>query len=363
MQIDFHHAVTYVAARTAGFAHEEADIVSYAAQYVDDAVSSGVVRFDNDAIATQISSSHKSFDAENLNNQENILVWLPYHFLPGNGGKPAGQSPEGTFIQKLVCTPDSPIANEMVRACILDCNKPYGLHRLGVTMHVYADTWAHQGFAGVLHEINEINDLEETAGTRVLDSIFERLASKTAPPIGHGRALSLPDMPFLSWKYRNGRGMPVSRNNTDLFCDAAESMCQAMQRFRCQNPDAAVPGLAVEDRQTIRAMLTNLTQEDGAERHRHWIEAVRTGAFTFGRAEIAYSETAWENVALQEPAASAAAAAGGGVDSFKIPGWPNVYHYTDSFLQSNWRLFQDAVQLHRFTIGRDILPKYGICSG
>lgn len=361
MQIDFHHAVTYVLARAAGFAHAEADIVSYAAQYVDDAVSSGVIRFDNDAIATRICSSHKSFDAENLDNKENILVWLPFHFLPGNGGLPAGQNPEGTFIQKLVCWPDSPIAIEMLRASILDCNKPYGLHRLGVAMHVYADTWAHQGFAGVLHKINEIDDLEETGGTHVVGNAFELLASKAAPPIGHGRALSLPDMPFLSWKYTNGQGGLVERNNTDLFCKAAERLCIAMQRFRCQDPDAGVPGLAAEDRQTIRSMFTNLKQEDAAERHRQWIEAIRTGAFTFGKAEIAYSETAWENVALQRPAA--AAAAGASSDPLRIPGWPNVYHYTDSFLESNWRLFQDAVQLHRFTVGRDILPKYGICSG
>ena len=49
MQIDFHHAVTYVAARVAGFVHWEADIIACAAQYVDDATSSGVVRGPNPA--------------------------------------------------------------------------------------------------------------------------------------------------------------------------------------------------------------------------------------------------------------------------------------------------------------------------
>jgi len=45
MQIDFHHTVTYVAARLAEFEHEEADIIAHAAQYVDDATSSGTVYF------------------------------------------------------------------------------------------------------------------------------------------------------------------------------------------------------------------------------------------------------------------------------------------------------------------------------
>jgi len=47
MQIDFHHAVTYVVARMAGFNHNEADTISYSAQYVDDATNDGVIEFTN----------------------------------------------------------------------------------------------------------------------------------------------------------------------------------------------------------------------------------------------------------------------------------------------------------------------------
>jgi len=79
MQIDFHHAVTYVTARVAGFPHEEADIIAYAAQYVDDATSSGAVVFENKALYTRISSAHKTTDVENLNDVENHVVWLPFN--------------------------------------------------------------------------------------------------------------------------------------------------------------------------------------------------------------------------------------------------------------------------------------------
>ncbi len=40
MQIDFHHTVTYVIARLAGFSQTEAGVIAYSAQYVDDAVNS-----------------------------------------------------------------------------------------------------------------------------------------------------------------------------------------------------------------------------------------------------------------------------------------------------------------------------------
>jgi len=118
MQIDFHHAVTYVTARCAGFTHPEADTIAYAAQYVDDSTSSGPIWFDNKAMYLRCSSAHGNLDLRNLNNAENHLVWLPFHFLPGNGGLPADQNPEGSFIKKIICYPNSPVAEEMIQAAI-----------------------------------------------------------------------------------------------------------------------------------------------------------------------------------------------------------------------------------------------------
>ena len=146
MQIDFHHAVTYVAARLAGFSHEEADIIAYAAQYVDDATSDGAVRFDNKAIYTRISSSHKTIDLQNLNPVDDLLVWMPFHFLPGNGGVPAGQNPDGTFIAKIVTMPDSPVAREMVQAAIVDNHQAL---RAPPTGHHHACLCRYLGASGI----------------------------------------------------------------------------------------------------------------------------------------------------------------------------------------------------------------------
>ena len=65
------------------------------------------------------------------------------------------------FVKKLVCYPDSYVAEDMVTACIAGHHREYGLHRLGITMHVLADTFAHQGFAGVNHKINEAENLKK----------------------------------------------------------------------------------------------------------------------------------------------------------------------------------------------------------
>lgn len=354
MQIDFHHAVTYVAARVAGFAHPQADVIAYAAQYVDDATSSGAICFTNKAMYQRISSAHKTIDPENLNDVENHLVWLPFHFLPGNGGLPAGQDPAGTFIDKLVTRPDSPVAQDMVAAAIADRHKPCGLHRLGVTMHVYADTWAHQGFAGVLHEINEVEHALETGDSKVFDDnglsgFIQRVLDDTIPPLGHGRANIFPDMPFLQWQYRDGRQVAKPRNNTDLFCTAADAMCRAMQAYRrADDPTIVVTGIGDDDMKKIRHLFATLTDKEGRKRHRSWVEKIAAGEFSFGQAQIAYADdgkTSWKAQALGT--------------SLDLP----VHDYKETFLASHWKHFHDAVQAHRLTVLHDILPRYGICAG
>lgn len=347
MQIDFHHAVTYVAARCAGFKAKEADTIAYAAQYVDDSTSSGPVWFDNKAMYMRCSSAHCSLDLSNLKDEENHLVWLPFHFLPGNGGLPAGQDPTGSFINKIVCHPGSSVAEEMLDAAIADKGKLCSLHRLGITMHVYADTWAHQGFAGVLHKINEVDKLRETSAKKVfkggLPKFVRSILDDTIPPLGHGRALTFPDMPFLSWEYTSGQKQRVKRNNTTLFLEAAEAMCRAMQRYR----GVKVTGFSSADKSILKDFFLLYTNKDGKARHQKWIKAIAGGAFSFGKAKISYAakgRNSWKAVALGT--------------SHDMP----VYSYTPDFLSSDWKFFHDALQQHRLVVCHEILPRFGICA-
>lgn len=353
MQIDFHHATTYVVARDAGFEHEKADIIAYAAQYVDDAVSSGTVYFDNGAVYNRISSAHKMLDPRNSQKLANHEVWMPFHFLPGNGGLAAGKHPSDSFIDKIVCKPNSPVAQEMVRDAILDHDRAYGLHRLGVTMHVYADTWAHQRFAGVLHSINEVDDAEEIGNSNVfkkgLAAVLRKILDDTIPPLGHGRAQTFPDMPFLKWKYRNGQGDVVTRDNTADFLEAADHMCIAMKRYIARDPNASVTGLSYVTRQQIENKFTTLLLEDEEERHQKWLAAIRDGEFSAcGIVDIddyfARGNDSWKADALGT--------------SFDLP----VHQYKSHFLESSWKLFHDAIHAHRFNVVYNILPKYGICA-
>ncbi len=353
MQIDFHHAVTYVVARLAGFNHKKADIIAYCAQYVDDATNAGLIHFNNGALYNRISSAHRMLDHRNLEELANHQVWIPFHFLPGNGGQPAGKNPEGTFIDKLICRPNSPIAQDMVRACIEQQGTAYGLHRLGITMHVFADTWAHQGFAGVNHEVNSAENILNPNG-KPAKKLMDRVASYfigEALPLGHGAVLSFPDRPFLKWSYTDGRDKKISRDNPADFLQAADEMCKVMQRFLLKDADAETDGLPEKDKVKLASMLRNTKGEEGDIRHEKWLQAIQDGKFSFGPVELSYipkGKSSWKHTALGTT---------NWVDREK-----DVHRYKKSFLKSNWKFFHDALQAHRFVVLHDILPRYGICA-
>jgi hypothetical protein len=61
MEKDFHFAVTCVVGRLAGFEHEPALVIATSAQYVDDTVSEGTIRFDTGEQYRRISSAHEKW--------------------------------------------------------------------------------------------------------------------------------------------------------------------------------------------------------------------------------------------------------------------------------------------------------------
>jgi len=356
MQIDGHHTLTYVVARLAGLSHKDADIVAYSAQYVDEATNEGVIKFDNGAMYHRTSSAHKMMDYRNSDALANQRVWVPFHFLPGNGGLPAGQNPDGKFIEKLICKPDSHVARDMLKSMMVDLHKNYSLHRLGITLHVYADTFAHQGFAGVNHKVNEVHNL--SSGNSEKDAgFFDKMKTffvSSMFPLGHGASLSHPDKPFLVWDYQNGLGNHIKRDNQKIFSDAADAMCKVVQSYIAEDNAMDVSkqkGLKESDKTLIANLLAKFTSDDGEERHHSWLKAISSGEFSFGKVDLEFipkGKGSWKHQAIEQDK--------------EVDDGNEEFQYNPEFLMSNWKLFHDALQAHRFDVLHDILPKYGICA-
>lgn len=354
MQVDFHHGAVYALSRIAGFERPEAEIIATASQYVDDATNDGLVTFDNGALYLRMATAHRMLDYRNFAALANHRVWLPFHFLPGNCGRPAGAEVQGPFIHRLICTPNSPVAQDMVAAAIAARAEPWALHRLGIALHVYADTWAHQGFAGVSHEVNQVSDVRDEAG-RPDESLARRLANYFmggALPLGHGPALSYPDRPWLIWSYTNGLGRRVERNNPEIYIDAAEHLLVALRRYRLGDPAASVQGLSPRDRDALFTLFVQCRDPEPESRHASWLSAIGDGTFSFGADRdlryVAKGEGSWKHRAL------------GTLRDVEEP--DERPPFQPGFFTSDWKRFHDAALVQRLHLITSVLPRYGICA-
>jgi len=357
MEIDFHHGVTYVLARFAGFNADEAEIIAYSAQHVDDAISDNAFMFDNGAIYKPTCSAHKALDYHNFNKLSNHLVWVPFHFLPGNCLKKAGECEE-EFYLKVICRPNSFITDDMVKECIKKSREPNALYRLGITMHTYADTWAHQGFSGIQHYSNMVQYLDDETSKKLIDKAakyflgtFDRELGRFLDniiPLGHGAVLSFPDKPYLKWSYKDYSGKLIERDNSLIFLDAAQNMFSVMQRFRAG--DYYVPTVKLD--KNISDLLLKLFIEIddvyGGVRHKKWMQKLAQGAFGFAPVNLSYScegPNSWEYKAFGR----------------KKNGSGVKYKYNDGFENSDWKKFYDALAEHHYFLLRVLFPQYRLC--
>jgi hypothetical protein len=385
MQIDFHFGATYAVARIAGFAHAAAQTIATAAQYVDDSTTSGFLRFDNGVRFHRLATAHPMVSLENLSNDAAALSWLPFHFLPGNDGldSPAPLDAAG-YRRRLVCRPDSPVARAMMDDVIRRRDAPHALHRLGIAAHVFIDTFAHQGFVGERDPLNRARDLRRADG-RPLDG-FEHL-----PALGHGQVGTYPDQPALRWRYVDGDGQLVERDNPRDFLRAADRLCQEFRRHLAGDPAAAVPGLGAA-LPAMRRLVEGLAFERGEQRLDGWLEAIADDAFGFGTAHPRYvgkGEGSWKHRALGDDYLNwlQGLAAALHRREQELAGWRRIgaalaedvvhraealavrldleehsYPFSQDFLASDYKRFHDAAEEQRYVVFRTILPRFGIHS-
>ena len=163
-----HYYGTYAIARAAGLKPQDAKIIAYSAQYVDDSNHTNDEVHNDGGMLYEIATAHhwkqagkgywiykikesliKIFTHRKIGNVEQRRVWVPFHFYPGNQGD--------TFSKKLICRKNSTLVNEMFDNHIEQLkNTPYILQLIGIASHVYMDTFSHYGFSGKSSRENKV---------------------------------------------------------------------------------------------------------------------------------------------------------------------------------------------------------------
>ena len=364
MQIDFHLGATYVLARLSGFSPFEANTIASASQYVDDAIHSGTVFFNNRSAYSFTASAHRMLDYRNWEQLSNHHVWIPFHFIPGNHVQESTVDP---LVQKLICRPNSPIAQEIVQSCIQQFSRPYGYHLLGVTTHAFVDTWAHQGFAGITHAVNKVSEIYDEDGSldhEMMDyrkkyysrnffrKIFDKLRSYfvgEGNPIGHGTVLSYPDLPYLRWAYKDWEGKVIHRDNPSDYMSAIHHVLEFYKDLRLQH-GLPIVKIQQSDLDQLRHLIENVDHEEGEDRLAAWRDAIKGYKFSFGMDVWTYSvegNDSWLKEAFDFDT----------VEDFEFD---NIT-YKESFLKSNWKMMHDALLFYRFSVLHEVLPRHQIC--
>ncbi len=243
MDINFHYAAIKAIAHHAGFDPAESELVAYASQFVDDANEYKALNLDKDPGVDgirfdgvefdPICTAHKDLDYANavFDRRARLVVYACFHFIPSFSdstpakGRQVGK--DGDFGRNLVVEALDTLKGGEKKKRVRD------LIRLGIALHSYADTWAHQGFSGFWdHENNDISNLKIRTEQGKWESVnlVSSFVSYAAPDIGHGEAGSLPDRTDVSWQcepYKTTK----HRSNTVQFLAAARKILQLLSGY------------------------------------------------------------------------------------------------------------------------------------
>ena len=259
MQKDFHYYATYCAAYIAGYSHTESLAIGYSAQFVDCCSRSLLIKLGGpkSAATTQLQLEMMDIKPDPVALQNVTRIWAAFHFLPGDlyaEKKRVSRMYRSKY--RLICKPNGTLVKDTVNLA-----KGRGLPAVGIAMHVLADTWAHQNFAGtpslVINNTNyhfyellpdgQRRKMEFRHNPSAADNLDKSIyTSSLYQPqensimnLGHGRAGHLPDYSFVRYAYLPAWAAYeelIKDNPSDYYCAFCQ-MIYAMKYLRGDHPD------------------------------------------------------------------------------------------------------------------------------
>jgi hypothetical protein len=205
-------------------------------------------------------------------------------------------------------------------------------------------------FAGFRHRVNYVAGLQHVGSSDA--GILERIESAAADELGlgHGGALTDPDLPYLEWNYTNGFQQTRTVSNPDVFLLALKRLFWQFIYYLDRDLDTA---MGSRDLRMIEHLISSNFNLDPNSRHQSWVAAIQGGSFSFGKISDAechalnYAPSgngSWKFLAL------------GTTEPLDTPG--RIFSYDDRFEASDWKKFHDALKDHQGFVLNVILPKY-----
>ncbi len=331
MDEEYHYWVTAIIAKEAGFTEEEARVIAYSSQYVDE----------NDICYEIFDRSgkrpYRNFVSQSLNilksKREQLRIYPIFHFVPGDPLTYSARRRDGK-MHLLNTTADGPYVRLMMKAAFSAPEKTR-LYRIGIATHAYADSWAHQNFVGWYDSFNQM-DLD------------------IKPNIGHADAEHHPD--WMAHIWCDNRLIEQAVDNRERFLSASAAIFTQYREHTLSQGRTADPGgweglykALVDINQPVFTGDKLLYRDERKRKYTSlapWLPE--------------FDETAWFSSAVE-------------TEIHGLPDSPNSlvptlfkdsYYWKEDIVKegSDWYLFQEAVKAHeRFSIGllSDLFKKMG----
>lgn len=299
MDIVFHYFAVKTMALKAGFSESDAQIIAQSSQMVDDFDFTGYWRCNNvpDYIAKHpekydlcvalgfFNPAQTGFLCDGLMGYTDYVNLLferfqkftcsPFHFIPQH------RDPDDPIVKEYRVVPAELNDGSIISDLLEEAMEQYqaarspatphpkqALMRIGILLHIFADTVAHQMFSGFNANVNLVELVEVTNNdtgddetekyrTRVQRFLKRSMdwAPKFTPAIGHMMLEHIPDFTHLSFKM-NYNGGEYCRDNTEQFIEMAKQILDYL--CDCLNS----PRLEEENWQETKEKLTELFKKD-----------------------------------------------------------------------------------------------------
>jgi len=366
MQKDMHYYGTLALAIAAGIPQEDAKVIAYASQFVDDSTSHDSNEHEDHGLLYAIGTSHHPLQSfvDKMKTpivegtKEQRKIWIPFHYLPGGKGN--------ILSEKLLCVKNSDIAHEMLENNLeVSLKKPYGLELMGITAHVYMDTFSHYGFSGITSSFNVVKNetiqfsnkpdvgiqikgrsLGKLMG-KIIEISIEKFANFTekhfvgpgaqaASKLGHAGLSQYPDRPYLQYKFNFERprpddGIESKRDNKADYLEGCKCLHDFFSKFARSKYSNIVNYQNFEEiEETIKTIIKREDEIEGR------IQAWRDSGL-IGDCEV-YNPEIWEQ------------------DKIMF----HNYGRSEEGIYTNVYRFHQAATFHRYYILKDLLPEHNI---
>jgi len=311
MQKDFHYYVIYALVKESGYKDNEAHIIAYTSQYVDDNTDREYTISDDHGefyagFPDKIGQSGdfyfpiitQAVDITSFKLSVQRYVYAPFHFIPGDNNV------EVNGKKNFLCT---------TRGCknvvnlLQEAIKSKDFYKIGVALHTYADTWSHERFSAFHEDWNKVHK-----------SIIKGLP----PNIGHAEVLHKPDEISVDWIDKRFGKEKI--NNRERALLASEQIFNFIKKGRVQWND-------------VKSLFEDIMNAKNFDERIKKIKDMYPGM-------VDYNEDKWINEALSFMRDASEIPENDPIKGTPNPNRPRFVDISVRDINANWFSFQNAAK-------------------